>query len=98
MRRFPAQWAVEAIKAGLKIVDADGQSIAYVYGHTDPRDAGISNSLSLDEARRIAANIAKLPSFLGKGYPSKKPRLFRDTGLSFSGVPRHAPSEKKFVR
>jgi hypothetical protein len=39
-------------------------SIAYVYGHADPRDAGIANALSLDEARRIAANIAKLPTLL----------------------------------
>ena len=48
------------------MIDANGQSLAYVYGHADPRDAGIANSLTLDEARRIAANIAKLPSLLGK--------------------------------
>jgi hypothetical protein len=51
----PAPWTVEAIDAGFKVVDANGQSLAYVYGHADPRDAGV-----LDEARRIAANIAKL--------------------------------------
>ena len=28
----------------------------------DARDAGIAKALTLDEARRIAANIAKLPS------------------------------------
>jgi hypothetical protein len=50
-------------------VDSNGQSIAYVYGHADPRDAGIANSLTLDEARRIAANIAKLPNLLGKRSP-----------------------------
>ena len=52
MRRFPAPWSVEAIDGGFKVVDANKQSIAYVYGHADPRDAGIANSLSLDEARR----------------------------------------------
>ena len=51
---------------GFKIVDTNGQALAYVYGHADPRDAGIANSLTLDEARRIASNIAKLPSLLGK--------------------------------
>ena len=47
-----------------KIVDANKQSIAYVYGHAVQRDAGIANALTLDEARRIASNIAKLPALL----------------------------------
>ena len=64
MRRFPAPWKVEAIAGGFKIVDGNKQTLAYVYGHADPRDAGIANSLSLDEARRIASNIAKLPGLL----------------------------------
>jgi hypothetical protein len=32
MRRFPAPWTVEAIDAGFKVKDANGQSLAYVYG------------------------------------------------------------------
>jgi hypothetical protein len=67
MRRFPAPWTVEKIPGGLKVVDATGRSLAYVYGHADPRDAEIAKSLTLDEARRIASNIAKLPSLLAKG-------------------------------
>ncbi len=45
---------------------ANGQTLAYVYGHADQRDAQVAKSLTLDEARRIASNIAKLPSLLGK--------------------------------
>jgi hypothetical protein len=45
-------------------VDANGQTLAYVYGHADQRGAAIAKSLTLDEARRIASNIAKLPSLL----------------------------------
>ena len=30
--RFPPPWTVEALDGGFKIVDANGQSLAYVYG------------------------------------------------------------------
>jgi hypothetical protein len=68
MRRFPAPWTVEALDGGC-VVASNGQTLAYVYGHLDKRDADIAKSLTLDEARRIAANIAKLPDLLGKVRP-----------------------------
>jgi hypothetical protein len=64
MRRYPPPWNIEALDCGFKIVDSNGQALAYVYGHADPRE--LANALTLDEARRIASNIAKLPSLLGK--------------------------------
>jgi hypothetical protein len=48
------------------VIDANGQSLAYVYGNADSHAAGIANALTLDEARRTASNIAKLPTLLGK--------------------------------
>ena len=39
MRRYSAPWTVEALDGGFKIVDSNGQTLAYVYGHADPRDA-----------------------------------------------------------
>jgi hypothetical protein len=69
MRRFPPPGTVEALDGGFKGADANQQTLAYVYGHADSRDAGIAKALTLDEARRIAANIAKLPSLLGKRSP-----------------------------
>jgi hypothetical protein len=65
MRRFPPQWTVEKIEGGFKVLDANGQSLAYVYSREDPREAHIANVLTEDEAWRIAANIAKLPELLG---------------------------------
>lgn len=66
MRRFPPPWTIEALDGGFKIVDANGQGLCYVYGHRDPRDAITAKGLTLDEARRIAANVVKLPDPIGK--------------------------------
>ena len=53
MRRFPPPWTVEKIPGGFKVVDANGQSLAHVY--VDNRQ--IVNTLTEDEARRIAATL-----------------------------------------
>jgi hypothetical protein len=50
----------------ISLADANGQTMAYVYGLDDLRDAQIAKALTRDEARRIASNIAKLPSLLTK--------------------------------
>jgi hypothetical protein len=48
------------------VKDANGQSLAYVYGRETKADADIAKVLTMDEAR-IASTIAKLPKLLGKG-------------------------------
>jgi hypothetical protein len=63
-RRFPVSWTVERIEGGYKVLDAEGQSLAYVYGTEG--DPTIGKTLTLDEARRIASSIAKLPELLKK--------------------------------
>jgi hypothetical protein len=64
MRRFPPPWTVEKIPGGFKVRDSNGQSLAYVYSRESESDARIAKVLTEDEARRIAANIAKLPALL----------------------------------
>jgi hypothetical protein len=60
-RRFPAPWSAEQIPGGYKVVDATGQALAYVYARETKAQADTAKMLTMDEARRIAANIAKLP-------------------------------------
>ncbi len=60
-RRFPAPWQVEQIPGGYKVLDANGQSLAYIYARDRKADADIAHVLTTDEARRIAVNVAKLP-------------------------------------
>src|SRR6476661_8946076 len=83
MRRFPPPWTVEKIPGGLKVCDATGQSLAYVYSRETKDAAEIAKVLTEDEARRIASNIAKLPKLLGKGAA----RCQRNAGPVFFSWP-----------
>ena len=65
--RFPPLWTVERLSDGFKVVDANGQSLAYFYARENDNDAGTAGMLTMDEARRLASNFAKLPDLLGRG-------------------------------
>jgi hypothetical protein len=63
-RRFPPPWTVEETDACFIVKDHAGQSLAYVYFEGEPGRRAAAKLLTRDEARRIAANIAKLPQLI----------------------------------
>ena len=66
-RRFPPPWTIERLPGGgFKVIDANGQSLAYFYARENDHDARTAGVLTMDEARRLASNFAKLPSLLAK--------------------------------
>jgi hypothetical protein len=58
MRRFPPPWTIEELEAGFKIVDANGRTLAYVYGLDNARNAAIA-SLGSSYLKRHTAAVEK---------------------------------------
>ena len=67
VRRFPAPWYADKIPGGYVVRDAKGQALAYVYARATMAEATQAKTLTTDEARRIAANIVRLPALLRSG-------------------------------
>jgi hypothetical protein len=65
-RRFPPPWTVEELHACFVVRDDSGQKLTYIYFEDEPGRRSAANLLTRDEARRIAANVAKLPELLQK--------------------------------
>jgi hypothetical protein len=60
-RRFPPPWTVEETEACFIVRDHNGQALAYVYFEDAQGRQSVAHLLTREKARRIAANIAKLP-------------------------------------
>ena len=65
VRRFPPPWSVDEQEACFIVCDANRQALAYVNFEEGLGRRAAAKLLTRNEARRIAANIAKLPGLRG---------------------------------
>jgi len=67
MRHLPPPWRAEKFSGSYVVRDANGFVVAYVYGRLTEAEAIEAKQMTMDEARRVASNIAKLPEMLKRG-------------------------------
>lgn len=60
MSRFPKPWSVRELEHAFVVSDANGRALAYTYFRRTAKEAREAGVLRWDEARRIAADIAKI--------------------------------------
>ena len=61
-RGFPRPWCVVEIPGGFRVGDASGKRLGYFYSWDDPKALHpLDDVLTVDEARRMAEEFAKLP-------------------------------------
>ncbi len=63
-RRFPPPFREERISGGYVVRDATGQALVHIFARATESEAIDGKVLTMDEARRIAMNIAKLSELL----------------------------------
>jgi hypothetical protein len=102
--RFPAPWRIAEIPNGFAVDDATGRQLGVFYGRADPNAAGHTGFLTIEEARQIALDFAKLPELLkrtsavseaAKATPQREPPSRTRAATQNA---RHAPRQLARLR
>jgi hypothetical protein len=62
--RFPSPWSVEQQGGRFVVRDRNGQTVSHVYFKDEHGRRSVATLFTRDEARHIAAAVAKLPELL----------------------------------
>jgi hypothetical protein len=62
--RLPLPWSVHNNESSYWVEDASGRRFAFVYYRDQQMIGTVSDGMSRDLARRITANVARLPDLL----------------------------------
>jgi len=91
--RFPAPWRIVEIPNGFAVDDATGQQLGVFYGRADPNTAGHTGFLTIDEARQMAVDFARLPELLKRTSVSPRGRESRASARNTAANtgPKDAP-------
>ncbi len=79
--RFSAPWRVVEIPHGFAVNDASGQQLAAFYGLAEPNTARQTDFLTIDEARQMAVDFAKLPAVVGLRLPRMPTTVRKSTSF-----------------
>jgi hypothetical protein len=77
--RFPTPWRIVEIPNGFAVDDATGRQIGVFYGRADPNIAGHTGFLTIEEARQMAVDFARLPELLER---TPRPQRGRESRAS----------------
>jgi hypothetical protein len=64
--RFPGPWRIAEFPNGFAVYDPNGRQLSFFHGWTDPNMAGLAGFLTIDEARQLAVDFARLPELLNE--------------------------------
>ena len=71
-RRFPPPWRVVELPGGYAVEDANGQWLCTFYGRAEPNVAQQAGDPTMGEARRLAADFARLPELLSAAKGARR--------------------------
>jgi len=94
--RFPEPWRIVEIAHGFAVDDATGRQLGVFYGRTDPNTAGHTGFLTIDEARQMAVDFARLPELL-KRTSRRSARSTDAPADFFNGFPRGGSADSDFA-
>jgi hypothetical protein len=99
--RFPAPWRIVEIPRGFAVDDATGQQLAVFFGLAEPNAARQTDFLTIDEARQMAVDFAKLPELLeqtsGRSEVATSPEDDRLAKLETNRSPQGGPETSRLL-